>query len=27
VGYAPSTEVAVGVQNFVNWYKDYYDIS
>jgi len=27
VGYAPSTDVAVGVQNFVNWYKDYYEIS
>lgn len=26
VGYAPSTDVAVGVQNFVNWYKDYYDV-
>ena len=23
-GYAPSTDVAVGVQNFVNWYRDYY---
>jgi len=26
VGYAPSTDVAVGVKNFVNWYRDYYDI-
>lgn len=26
VGYAPSTDVAVGVQNFVNWYRDYYEI-
>lgn len=25
VGYAPTTDVAVGVQNFVNWYRDYYD--
>lgn len=27
VGYAPSTDVAVGVQNFVNWYKEYYETS
>ena len=27
VGYAPATDVRTGVQNFVNWYKDYYEIS
>ena len=25
VGYAPSTSVATGVKNFVDWYRDYYD--
>ena len=24
VGYAPSTDVGVGVKNFVDWYRDYY---
>ena len=26
VGYAPSTPVEVGVKNFVDWYREYYDI-
>ena len=24
-GYKPNMEVSVGVQNFVNWYRDYYN--
>ena len=25
-GYKPNMEVSVGVQNFVNWYRDYYNV-
>jgi UDP-glucuronate 4-epimerase len=25
--YKPSTSVIVGVSNFVEWYKDYYELS
>jgi UDP-glucuronate 4-epimerase len=26
VGYAPSTPIEVGVKNFVDWYREYYDV-
>ena len=25
-GYEPNTELSMGVQNFVNWYRDYYNV-
>jgi UDP-glucuronate 4-epimerase len=25
-GYTPNTDLAIGVQNFVNWYREYYEV-
>ena len=25
-GYAPTTDIETGVQNFVGWYRDYYNV-
>ena len=26
INYSPKTSVEIGIKNFINWYKDYYEI-